>query len=329
VRPAVDGVDDVAERVDALLGARRPAERDLGRNIRLRRVERHDVRVDRLALLVQLTDVVGQTTLGPEHLLVVPGQAQTELEAAHEVGLLAQPGGQGGGRQVGSGVEDRVVRAPAHGRPGSFLRRQRTDALHVRDAHAALVALTPQVSLAAHLDLEPGREGVRHGGADAVQPAGDLVAACAELAACVQAREDEFEGRDARLPVDADRDAAAVVADRHDAVCVDLDADRRAVAGQRLVDGVVDDLPDEVVQGPLTRPADVHAWSETDGLEALEDLDLVGAVPVVRDGHPARVRHGTERDRACRSAQPPRRRASRSAARRSRTRRANASATAS
>ena len=47
---------------------------------------------------------------------------------------------------------------------------------------------------------------------------------------------------------------------------------RVAVAGQRLVDRVVDDLVDQVVQAALTGGADVHAGPLADRLETLEDL---------------------------------------------------------
>ena len=50
------------------------------------------------------------------------------------------------------------------------------------------------------------------------------------------------------------------------------------VAGQRLVDRVVDDLPDQVVQAALTGRPDVHAGPLADRLQALEDLDRLGVV---------------------------------------------------
>jgi hypothetical protein len=49
--------------------------------------------------------------------------------------------------------------------------------------------------------------------------------------------------------------------------------DGGGVAGHRLVDRVVDDLPDEVVEPAPVGRADVHARATTDRLEALEDLD--------------------------------------------------------
>ena len=49
---------------------------------------------------------------------------------------------------------------------------------------------------------------------------------------------------------------------------------RSGVAGERLVDRVVDDLVDHVVQaGAVVGVADIHARPLADGVEALEDLD--------------------------------------------------------
>jgi two-component system cell cycle sensor histidine kinase/response regulator CckA len=78
-----------------------------------------------------------------------------------------------------------------------------------------------------------------------------------------------------RRPLDAGRDAAAVVDDRDRVVGVERgDDDVVAVAGQRLVDGVVDDLEHHVVQaGAVVGVADVHAGPLAHRLQALEDLD--------------------------------------------------------
>jgi hypothetical protein len=51
------------------------------------------------------------------------------------------------------------------------------------------------------------------------------------------------------------------------------------MAGERLVDGVVDDFVDHVVQArAVIGVADIHAWALADRVEALEHLDRVGAV---------------------------------------------------
>ena len=51
------------------------------------------------------------------------------------------------------------------------------------------------------------------------------------------------------------------------------------VAGERLVDGVVDDLVDHVVQaGAVIGVADIHARPLAHGIEALQDLDRIRAI---------------------------------------------------
>ena len=51
------------------------------------------------------------------------------------------------------------------------------------------------------------------------------------------------------------------------------DADAIANLGQRLVDGVVDHLVDEVMQRAHIGSADVHAGAPAHGLQPLQDLD--------------------------------------------------------
>ena len=116
-----------------------------------------------------------------------------------------------------------------------------------------------------------------------MQAAGDLVAAAlAELAAGVQDGEHDLDGRLALLLHDRDGDAAAVVDDGDRVVGVDRDRDLAAEAGERLVDGVVDDLVDEVVQAHHAGRADVHAGALADRLEALEDGDVLCVVAASR-----------------------------------------------
>ena len=89
---------------------------------------------------------------------------------------------------------------------------------------AALVVLAPHVAVAADLDVQRLGQRVDDGDADAVQAAGDLVAAAvAELAAGVQDGEHDLDGRLALLLHDPDGDAAAVVDHRDGVVRVDRD----------------------------------------------------------------------------------------------------------
>ena len=110
-----------------------------------------------------------------------------------------------------------------------------------------------------------------------MQTARDLVAVVVELAAGVEHGQHDFGRRLAALVL-VDRDAAAVVDDRDGVVDVDRDVDLVAVAGQRLVDRVVDDLVDEMVQPRRAGRPDVHGGTLAHRLQAFEDLDLGGAV---------------------------------------------------
>ena len=112
-----------------------------------------------------------------------------------------------------------------------------------------------------------------------MQTARDLVAVAAELAAGVQRGHDDLGGRLAPVVgVVVDGNPATVVGDAATAVGEQHDFDLRAVAGHRLVDGVVDDLVDEMVQARRAGRSDVHARSLADGFEAFEDRDVFGAI---------------------------------------------------
>src|SRR5437016_2967394 len=63
--------------------------------------------------------------------------------------------------------------------------------------------------------------------------------------------------------------------------------------GERLVDGVVDDLEGEMMQSTLACVADVHAGALANGLEPLEDLDVRG--PVAAFGHRVWCAHARQK----------------------------------
>ncbi|MEY9097155.1 hypothetical protein ABIA24_000064 [Sinorhizobium fredii] len=79
--------------------------------------------------------------------------------------------------------------------------------------------------------------------------------------------------------VDIRRNAAAVIRHGAGTIGIERDGDDVGVAGQRLVDRVVDDLVDHVVQtGAIVGIADIHARPLADGVQALQHLDGIGTI---------------------------------------------------
>ena len=130
------------------------------------------------------------------------------------------------------------------------------------------------VAITTHIGDHPGAQRVDHRAPHPVQAAGHLVTAGTELAAGVQDRQHQRQRRDTFGRVDGHRDTAAVVDDPAAAAVDQFDLDVVAVAGQRLVHRVVDDLIDQMVQAALTGRADVHARTLANRLQPLEYLDL-------------------------------------------------------
>ncbi len=170
---------------------------------------------------------------------------------------------------VAGGLEDLGIRPETDGGAG-LLRRV---ALYELSRLGIGVRLLPPVAVDLDVDVEPGGKSVDHRDTDAVQTTGDGVRVGVELAAGVQLGQHDLDGGGDSGGVHADRDATAVVDDADSAVFEEGDLDLGGVSGHRLVDRVVDDLPNEVVQAAFTGGTDVHAWTLTYRLESFEDGD--------------------------------------------------------
>ena len=194
--------------------------------------------------------------------LAQPVLQRREVELGHGEGARARQE-----RHLGAAL---VVRGADH--------RQRSERVAVAELDEMLLAVAPD------RELEPGRERVHHRDADAVQAARDLVGVLVEFPAGMQMGHDDLGGRDPFALVDVGRDAAAVVAHRAGAVRIERDHHLLGVAGERLVDGVVDHLVDHVVEArAVIGVADIHAGPLAHRVEALEDLDRIRVV-VGRNG---------------------------------------------
>src|SRR5205085_11882982 len=94
----------------------------------------------------------------------------------------------------------------------------------------------------------------------------------------VELRQDDREGGQTLLGNHVHWDPGTGVADGHGVVRMEGRLDEVVAAGERLVDGVVHNLVDQVMEASRARRADVHAGSQTDGLEALENGDVLCGV---------------------------------------------------
>ncbi len=156
------------------------------------------------------------------------------------------------------------------------------------DGLAAAEVHLPGVAVAPDLDVELLREGVDATDADAVEAAGDLVVGGIEFAAGMELGEHDLDGGHHFAVADrhhVDGDAAAVVNDGDGVVDVDDDIDLLRVAGEGLIDGVIDDFIDEVMKAHFAGGADVHGGAEAHGLEAFEDLNIFAGIAAVLFGH--------------------------------------------
>ena len=134
-------------------------------------------------------------------------------------------------------------------------------------------------TLTVDLEHETARQGVHHRDAHPVETTRHLVTVPAELPTCVKRGEHQLGGRAVRvLLVRADRDPATVVRDAASAVGQQRHVDSSGAALHRLVDRVVDDLPDEVVKPARSGGTDVHPGPLLDRLEACQDSDVARVV---------------------------------------------------
>ncbi len=218
-----------------------------------------------------------------------------DAQAGHQVGGLPGPLGQRLESPAGAGHEDLRVGpepgpgaghgpgdAPALAQARAGLERRVRAVGGELARHAPAEAGRPLAAAAVHLDLQAGRQGVDHRGADAVQAARRGVGAAAELAARVQPGHDQLDAGQPAPGLVVHRDAAAVVAYLGRAVGVQGDLDAGAMPGERLIDGIVDDLPQAVHQAALVGRPDVHARALAHGLQALENREVPRRVAVRR-----------------------------------------------
>ena len=111
-----------------------------------------------------------------------------------------------------------------------------------------------------------------------MQTARNLVAAAAEFTAGVQNGQNNGQGGDTHFVVNCNGDSSSVITDGNDIVGMYFNLDMSTEAGECLVDGVIDNLVNQVVKSSRTCRADIHTGPFTNGLKTFKNLYLVCAV---------------------------------------------------
>ena len=244
--------------------------------------KRNDIRVDRVLLAVQVAHEFGNPALVVEDRgLPVALVPEFDPHSPHQERQLADPVRNLLEVELGRLLEDRRIGKEVDER-AAVSRFRSADALQRSVPIAPGEGLTEDSAVPPDLDPEPGGEGVHDGDADAVQASRVLVVVGVELSAGVEPGHDDFNGRKTGAGLGIHRDSPAVVPHRQAAVGVDRHFDLPAVATHRLVDAVVHDLPEEVVKPDLSRGPDVHRRADPDGLEPLENPDVLAGVALAR-----------------------------------------------
>ena len=236
----------------------------------------HGPHVDGALLAVQVADKGDDAALEVEVVVEVdPFVAEQDVDPFVEEGQLAQAVGHEVPLEAELFEDLRIWPEPDIGPGGVGFAHD----LHRSGRLTAMVFLVIALAMALHGHFQLLGEGIDDREADPVQTARDFVAAPAKLAAGMQLGEDHLQGRLSALVLHwIDGNAAAIVGDGRGVVPVEGDLDVVAEAGQRLVDGVVHDLPNEMVEAPVVGGPDVHAGAPPDRLQALQNLDGLGVV---------------------------------------------------
>mmetsp|Transcript_1955 Transcript_1955/g.7013 ORF Transcript_1955/g.7013 Transcript_1955/m.7013 type:complete len:208 (+) Transcript_1955:1960-2583(+) len=167
-------------------------------------------------------------------------------------------------------------------------------AQQLRGGQAAFIRLEVPLAVTEDRHVQARRECVAHRHTHSVQASGDFVAAAlpAELASRVQHGEHRLQRRDARSRVDVHWNAATIIRDLHaPPIGTNQDLDARGVASLRLVDGIVQNLVQQMMQAFYARAANVHARALAHWLQTLQHLDLGGVVILAIVGGASAVHH--------------------------------------
>ena len=101
-----------------------------------------------------------------------------------------------------------------------------------------------------------------------MQTTGGCVGSAAKFSTGVQFGENNFDTRESGFWLDVNGNSTAVIFYGHTAVFIQFYGDMLAVTGKRLINAVIDDLPEAMHQSAAIGGTDVHARSLPNGLQS-------------------------------------------------------------
>jgi hypothetical protein len=90
--------------------------------------------------------------------------------------------------------------------------------------------------------------------------------------------EHQFEACETCPRLNVDRNSSSLVTHLHASIGVNHDGDVRSVAADRLIDRVVNKLPQAMHEPARVSGPDVHSWALTYRLEAFQNSQMSGGV---------------------------------------------------
>ena len=271
MRSAVTLRDVVGETQRVLMETVGPGHGQLDRDVVAGRRQGDRV-VKRGPRTVQPVDEGGQPAIEEEFRNLAVGAAlvgKLDSDAGIQEGQLAKTMLQRGE------IEHRAGKGLVRGQEGDMRSGHLAGIPTSASAALGLAMAEPDIMLAPvaiDRQIEPCRQRIHHRDTDTVEATRHLVGIIVELSAGMKLRHDHFGGGDTFLGMNLDRDAAPIVGHGDRPVGIQDHLDNVAMAGKRLVDGVVHHLVDHMVKPrPVIRIADIHAGALAHRIQTLSE----------------------------------------------------------
>jgi hypothetical protein len=144
--------------------------------------------------------------------------------------------------------------------------------------YTSVIRLAPHEAISLYFNVHVLGQRIDDRDTDTVEPTRDRVALAAEFSTRMKNRHNNFDCRLLLYRMLVNGDTAAIVIHTNGAISEKRDFNVVAMASERLVNGVVHHLVDQVMETSLACGPDIHTGSFTNGVEALENCNCTSVV---------------------------------------------------